>query len=53
MFVRAGCDEDLAAVVRLERAMAEAPHWPEGEYRAALAGGGGGGTIGGRWRTRC
>lgn len=42
MFVRAGCDEDLAAVVRLERAMAEAPHWPEGEYRAALAGGGGG-----------
>jgi ribosomal-protein-alanine N-acetyltransferase len=34
--VRAAGVGDLAAVLPLERATAEAPHWAEAEYRAAL-----------------
>ena len=35
--VRAGAVGDLAAVVALERAVAEAPHWGEAEYGAIVA----------------
>ncbi len=38
--VRAGVAGDLAAVMMLERATAEAPHWGEAEYVAAIRGGG-------------
>jgi ribosomal-protein-alanine N-acetyltransferase len=37
--VRAGGVEDLAGVIALERATAEAPHWVEAEYVAAVSGG--------------
>jgi [ribosomal protein S18]-alanine N-acetyltransferase len=37
--VRVGEVKDLAAVVAMERRIAEAPHWPEEEY-TAIAGGG-------------
>ena len=40
--IRAGIEGDLAGVLRLERGAAGAPHWAEGEYRAALAVGGDG-----------
>ncbi|MDW5265332.1 MULTISPECIES: GNAT family N-acetyltransferase [Acidobacteriaceae] len=36
--VRAGVVGDLAAVMALERATAEAPHWGEEEYAAAIGG---------------
>ncbi len=36
MKVRAGQAEDLEAVVALERAAAEAPHWPVGVYEAMV-----------------
>jgi ribosomal-protein-alanine N-acetyltransferase len=36
MRVRAGQAEDLEAVVALERAAAEAPHWPVGVYEAMV-----------------
>jgi ribosomal-protein-alanine N-acetyltransferase len=36
MKVRAGRAEDLEAVVALERAAAEAPHWPVGLYQAMV-----------------
>ena len=36
MIVRRGRVGDVAAVVALERGVAEAPHWAEGEYRAAV-----------------
>jgi Acetyltransferases len=39
--VRAAVAADLAAVVAMERATAEAPHWSEAEYAAAIGGGGG------------
>lgn len=38
--VRAGVVGDLAGVIALERATAEAPHWGEAEYAAAIGGGG-------------
>ncbi|MCU1323808.1 MAG: GCN5-related N-acetyltransferase [Acidobacteriaceae bacterium] len=38
--IRAAGVGDLAGVLALERSAAEAPHWAEGEYRAALEGGG-------------
>lgn len=38
--VRAGVAADLAAVIALERGAAEAPHWGEVEYVAAIDGGG-------------
>jgi ribosomal-protein-alanine N-acetyltransferase len=34
--VRAGIEGDLAGVLRLERAAAGAPHWPEAEYRRVI-----------------
>lgn len=34
--VRAAKVEDLGAVLKLERCVAEAPHWGEGEYAAIL-----------------
>jgi ribosomal-protein-alanine N-acetyltransferase len=37
--VRAGRTEDLAGVIALERATAEAPHWAEAEYVAVVSGG--------------
>lgn len=37
--VRAARVGDLAAVLELERGVADAPHWGEAEYRAALQGG--------------
>jgi ribosomal-protein-alanine N-acetyltransferase len=37
--VRVGKMEDLAGVIVLERATAEAPHWAETEYVAAVSGG--------------
>ena len=36
--VRAAVAEDLAEVLRLERATPEAPHWPEEEYRRIVTG---------------
>lgn len=36
--VRPGLVDDLAGVVALERAIAEAPHWAESEYAAAIGG---------------
>lgn len=39
--VRAGVAGDLAAVIALERATAEAPHWSEAEYAAAISSGAG------------
>lgn len=41
IFVRAGVESDLGAVIALERATPEAPHWNEAEYVAAIGGGGG------------
>ncbi len=38
--VRVGVAGDLAEVIALERATAEAPHWAEAEYAAAIAGNG-------------
>jgi [ribosomal protein S18]-alanine N-acetyltransferase len=38
--VRAGVEGDLAGVIVLERASAEAPHWGEAEYAAAIGGDG-------------
>jgi ribosomal-protein-alanine N-acetyltransferase len=38
--VRPGVVIDLAAVIALERATAEAPHWGEAEYAAAIGSGG-------------
>ena len=38
--VRSARSEDLAAIVRLEREIATAPHWAEGEYAAILEGSG-------------
>ena len=35
--VRLACAADLAAILDLERATAEAPHWPEAAYRDYLA----------------
>lgn len=40
VLVRAGLAADLAEVVALERAVAEAPHWSEAEYVAAVSGNG-------------
>lgn len=37
MIVRRGGVGDVGAVVALERGVAEAPHWGEGEYRALFA----------------
>jgi [ribosomal protein S18]-alanine N-acetyltransferase len=34
--VRSGTAADIEAVLRVERSAVEAPHWSEGEYRAAL-----------------
>jgi ribosomal-protein-alanine N-acetyltransferase len=34
--VRRACAADLAAILALERATVEAPHWPEAEYTAML-----------------
>lgn len=39
--VRAAVAGDVAGVIVLERATAEAPHWGEAEYVAAMDGGGG------------
>jgi ribosomal-protein-alanine N-acetyltransferase len=39
--VRAGVESDLRAVMALERATPEAPHWSDAEYAAAIGGGGG------------
>jgi [ribosomal protein S18]-alanine N-acetyltransferase len=36
LLVRVGSAEDLAGVVALERSVAEAPHWSEGEYRTIV-----------------
>lgn len=36
--VRVGVAEDLAEVIALERATAEAPHWSEAEYVGVIAG---------------
>jgi ribosomal-protein-alanine N-acetyltransferase len=36
MMVRLACAADLEAVIRLERTIAEAPHWAESEYAAML-----------------
>jgi [ribosomal protein S18]-alanine N-acetyltransferase len=36
--VRVGVEADLAEVIALEQATAEAPHWAEAEYVAAIAG---------------
>jgi ribosomal-protein-alanine N-acetyltransferase len=36
LLVRVGSAEDLAGVVVLERSVAEAPHWSEGEYRTIV-----------------
>jgi ribosomal-protein-alanine N-acetyltransferase len=36
--VRVGGAADLARIVALERAVAEAPHWSEGEYRTIVTG---------------
>jgi [ribosomal protein S18]-alanine N-acetyltransferase len=51
LLVRVGSAEDLAGIVALERAVVEAPHWGEGEYRTivrsqedARVGGQGGGV---------
>lgn len=41
MVVRLAMEADLAGVLALERETAEAPHWAEAEYRAALPDGGG------------
>lgn len=38
--VRAAGVADLAGVVALERAVAEAPHWAEGDYAAIVDGSG-------------
>lgn len=38
--VRPATVDDLAEVIALERATAEAPHWSEAEYAAAIEGGG-------------
>jgi ribosomal-protein-alanine N-acetyltransferase len=38
--IRAAVAGDLAAVIALERATVEAPHWGEAEYAAAMDGGG-------------
>jgi len=38
--VRIGTGADLAGVIALERVTAEAPHWGEAEYAAAIGGGG-------------
>ncbi|HEV2710556.1 MAG TPA: GNAT family N-acetyltransferase [Edaphobacter sp.] len=38
--VRAGVAGDLAEVIALERATAEAPHWAEAEYAVAIVGDG-------------
>ena len=40
LLVRAAVADDLAGVVALERAVAEAPHWAEREYAEIVEGGG-------------
>ncbi len=44
MTIAAATSEDLQAIVRVERAAAEAPHWSESEY-AAIVEGAVGGTV--------
>ncbi len=55
MVVRVAGVGDLAAVLALDRGAAEAPHWPEAEYRAALEDGGAVSTVpdGGGSRRAC
>ena len=43
--VRGACAADLAEVVRLERATAEAPHWAENEYAGMVNQAGGDGAV--------
>jgi ribosomal-protein-alanine N-acetyltransferase len=45
LVVRQARGADLAGVVRLERAVAEAPHWPDAEYEAIMDQLGGEGTV--------